>query len=489
MKASLQDFITKIFTQIKNNFGNVDNTSDADKPISTAQQAEFDAINSNLSQLEYSDVAGGKNLIDFSKISIGYELNDGKLIVNAEWYVTDYIKVKPNTTYTMSGTSSDYVCEYDSNKNHISSSRSQTFTFTTSNTTEYVRINSIISGYDNAMLEMGAIATEYEPYIPSVKMLASENAQQSTEAMDLKMLGWTVPAECPIQNYEDSDGVFHQRVGRVDLGSLNWIKLGEYNYFANMTTLMKRPSSSSIVANIYCSKLNAKSQTHFETENNSIAYFYTDSSESLSKVIVYSTDYTDATTFKNAMQGVYLYYELATEITIKVDGNEAVTKVNDSLGDYNLDNKFDGIWYQAYRDSATSVVSNSGNVCSNVFRCNAGDVVKLNYSNSTQTIYLQFWKSDGSSLIEQSVTGNKLEVVAPQDTSYVSIDISDSGITPQNVGNVTLYIANQIDQLKNDLDGLPTFNNIDSVSVASNGSLSITVNGSTYTFYPDVATG
>lgn len=37
MKASLQDFITKIFTQIKNNFGNVDNTSDADKPISKAQ--------------------------------------------------------------------------------------------------------------------------------------------------------------------------------------------------------------------------------------------------------------------------------------------------------------------------------------------------------------------------------------------------------------------------------------------------------------------
>ena len=133
---------------------------------------------------------------------------------------------------------------------------------------------------------------------------------------------------------------------------------------------------------------------------------------------------------------------------------DKVSAQNESLEDYGLDNKFDGIWYQAYRDSATSIVSNNANVCSNVFRCNAGDVVKLNYSNSNQTIYLQFWKSDGSSLSEQSIVGNKLELVAPQDASYVSIDISDIGITPQNVGNVTLYIANEIEQLKNDLDKL-----------------------------------
>ena len=44
----------------------------------------------------------------------------------------------------------------------------------------------------------------------------------SDNQIEQKMLGWTVPSECPIQNYVDGDGVFHQRVGRVDLGSLNW---------------------------------------------------------------------------------------------------------------------------------------------------------------------------------------------------------------------------------------------------------------------------
>ena len=49
---------------IEYGLGNVDNTSDIDKPVSTAQQEKFDAINSNLDTLEDGEVAGGKNLLD-----------------------------------------------------------------------------------------------------------------------------------------------------------------------------------------------------------------------------------------------------------------------------------------------------------------------------------------------------------------------------------------------------------------------------------------
>lgn len=47
-------------------------------------------------------------------------------------------------------------------------------------------------------------------------------SEQSSEMMDIKMLGWSVPKECPIQN-EVNENQFVQKVGRVDLGSLSWI--------------------------------------------------------------------------------------------------------------------------------------------------------------------------------------------------------------------------------------------------------------------------
>lgn len=173
----------------------------------------------------------------------------------------------------------------------------------------------------------GSTFTEYEPYIPSVKMLAEENAQQGTEAMDLKMLGWTVPSECPIQNYVDSDGVFHQRVGRVDLSNLNWVNesYAPSHFYAQFTSIKNFTEIEK--ANIFCAKYTAVSASDA-------------SNQSLNKVIVSSNQYiavddnsySDATAFKNAMKGVYLYYELATPITMTIDGNEAVTQIKNDLG-------------------------------------------------------------------------------------------------------------------------------------------------------------
>ena len=51
------------------------------------------------------------------------------------------------------------------------------------------------------------------------------------------MLGWNVPAECPVQNIVSNE-VFTQKVGRVDLGTLDWSYSSEYKRFsASGTTL------------------------------------------------------------------------------------------------------------------------------------------------------------------------------------------------------------------------------------------------------------
>ena len=171
------------------------------------------------------------------------------------------------------------------------------------------------------MLTEGNEVVPYEPYIPSVKMLAEENVQQNTEAMDLKMLGWTVPRECPVQNYTDANGVFHQRVGRVDLGSLTWSYESNYKRFSTMgiTDYKNKDSTNTWVADAF---LKGYSTT---TGNNTAndGYNKTIGFNGTSKTFfVKNTSYTDATSFKNAMQGQYLYYELETEIKKNVDGNE-----------------------------------------------------------------------------------------------------------------------------------------------------------------------
>lgn len=147
----------------------------------------------------------------------------------------------------------------------------------------------------------------------------------SDNQIEQKMLGWNVPSECPIQNYADSDGVFHQRVGRVDLGSLNWKY--ETTWFHAFLYDSKPQIDHLTKANIYCSVYDTDVWSKIGTVDKTIGVTYTYDHS----IGITDTSYTDATAFKNAMQGVYLYYELATPITMTIDGNEAVTKVNESL--------------------------------------------------------------------------------------------------------------------------------------------------------------
>lgn len=106
----------------------------------------------------------GKNLIDDSNITYGYELlsTRGVEIVNSDWYLTGYIPVKPFTTYAQSGLSSNTVCYYNADKVFIGYVK--LIGFTTPANCYFVRLNSLIDGYATPQLELGSTATEYEPY-------------------------------------------------------------------------------------------------------------------------------------------------------------------------------------------------------------------------------------------------------------------------------------------------------------------------------------
>ena len=122
----------------------------------------------------------GKNLFDKDNATYSADNyiknNNGEETYNAgSGYTTSYIKVQPNTTYTISGkiTTSNLgarIYYYTSNKTWISRSNSfsgdnSNFAFTTPNNCEYIQFSYVISNYDNTtvQIEKGA-RTDYEPY-------------------------------------------------------------------------------------------------------------------------------------------------------------------------------------------------------------------------------------------------------------------------------------------------------------------------------------
>lgn len=156
-------------------------------------------------------------------------------------------------------------------------------------------------------------------------------SEQSSEMMDIKMLGWSVPKDCPIQN-EVNGNQFLQKVGRVDLGSLNWKydTITGHERFRTVdtdTSYIKPVQTNNALAKAYSNiyVVNSADSTYLHVNDKSVAI------DPSSIIWVYDTSYTDATTFKTAMQGKYLYYELATPITTVIDGNEKVIKITDDV--------------------------------------------------------------------------------------------------------------------------------------------------------------
>ena len=175
--------------------------------------------------------------------------------------------------------------------------------------------------FTDVQLEEGTVSTSYEPYFSSNKMLTEENSNQSVEMVDIKMLGWSVPRECPIQN-ELNDKQFVQKVGRVDLGTLDYAV--NYNVYYSSDHLNKKPGLS----NIYC-KDYPVSSSYTGNWDDSFPLETIGGNSQNTNIVIKTDKFADATAFKTSMQGKYLYYELATPITTTIDGNELGETVGD----------------------------------------------------------------------------------------------------------------------------------------------------------------
>ncbi|MBQ7245139.1 MAG: hypothetical protein IJS34_02095 [Alphaproteobacteria bacterium] len=136
----------------------------------------------------FADLAPCRNLFDKNTITVedGYYTDQGAFRDSSTTgHTVEYIKVLPNTTYTISGklnsqteTKGVVYC-YDSDKNFVyrisSTGVVGNHTFTTPENCYYIRFQIYSSYYDKntVQLELGSTATEYVPYCANAIKIAT----------------------------------------------------------------------------------------------------------------------------------------------------------------------------------------------------------------------------------------------------------------------------------------------------------------------------
>lgn len=265
----------------------------------------------------------GKNLINIDNIILGSFNSTGEFALGNHVCRTETpITVMSGATYTVSCNASydlRYLYFYDNNNKYISNmwmARPQKhyYTFTVPTGASLVNIGFEIDGATSGttadlsavktncelQLELGANATDYKPYRGLIDTIVIP------EAVKLKAVNDTC---FDYFEFVDDKWLLHRNVGEVDLGSLTWTIANSVNeahkrYIADFSQV-KAPVSDGTIANILCAKYTSKSSADVYLANDGIAI------STSGKVCIYDSLLT-LSNFTSAIQGVKMYYELAT---------------------------------------------------------------------------------------------------------------------------------------------------------------------------------
>lgn len=200
-----------------------------------------------------------KNLFDKDNITLSeksYNLDDnGELIFQGSWRVVNYIKVKPNTTYTLSGVMipnkwTHRISEYDAQLVHTKQNQ-KTFdgfhTFTTSSTTKYIRFN-LISGNNGFDYDLSSIQLEEN----KEKTTLEQHEEQSyimptqTEMLENDYLDYDNEEEVHVWGKKILDG--------TEEINLQWDASDKHGYRIAIDNIKKTTSSSEkslVISNSY----------------------------------------------------------------------------------------------------------------------------------------------------------------------------------------------------------------------------------------------
>ena len=179
--------------------------------------------------------------------------------------------------------------------------------------TDFVSLCTILGMVYDVQLELGDTATDYSSFY--------QTACQIPEAIKaLPGYGWSAGNARNYVDYENKK--YYQCVQSVDLGTLDW-KINTTSSVGNHFYGYVRPLNfkylgvfGTTIYNVLCSKYRTVPRSSNVFVDKTLTIDGVD--DIVSQIQIKDTAYTDATAFKQAMQGVMLYYELETPIVTDI---------------------------------------------------------------------------------------------------------------------------------------------------------------------------
>lgn len=229
----------------------------------------------------------------------------------------NYIPVEPNTTYAGIWTNGLNIYMYTANKSYIGIiEQAKNSNFTTPSECKYIKFTTFGTSTNSYSNNIAIVRGESGVY-------RKHNYDETTLLIPdaLKNLpDWGCAVSDTVYNWIDfENGVYHHKVGSVDLGDLDYItwnggKDGA-KLFVNQNSEITGKKAG--ISNIICAPYNTANVNYGAIDSGYIV----SRSETSSAGYIYIRDDTkssNTTDFKNGLKGQKLLYELATEELIDI---------------------------------------------------------------------------------------------------------------------------------------------------------------------------
>ena len=228
----------------------------------------------------------------------------------------NYVNVKPNTTYTLSNSTSNNIGlrYYDSSGTFLSSLNASASPRTITTPSNCYRLRFIVVRSDidtNVQVEVGTQATSYAPYFTPIEL-------------------------CKIGDYQDriyrqnGNWYLHKEVGKVVLnGSESWSSMGwsnnHYGYRTGISDIMQTTDTSDnslVIANYY--KTIKQADINGDNGNYSVS-----NRANQTQIIIRNDDYSTNTAFKGWLNSnnVTLYYVLSTPTDTEITNQALINQL------------------------------------------------------------------------------------------------------------------------------------------------------------------
>lgn len=238
----------------------------------------------------------------------------------------NYSRVLSNTTYYLKCPQNIVVHFYDDDKAWISATSGiKDTTFVTPAKACYIRFRTVAdygSIYNNDIcinLSNPTLNGTYVPYkattVPIPVTTLTGKAEGSTTSDVIFPDGMKSAKSVKDEVYIENGKTYAvKRVFGVDMGTLNWVATSANFFYAEVSDMKQPITNADRLDGIVCSKYPVDTEAAIDVTATDKTF-----KRRLNYIYVRDTSYTDATTFKAAMSGVMLYYELATPIVYEVD--------------------------------------------------------------------------------------------------------------------------------------------------------------------------